>query len=75
MRKPIQHDWITVREAAAIIGCSDGRVKQLIQDGSLTGQKFGIRVWQVDRKSAEIYRDYKPSTGRPRGSKQTRPDK
>lgn len=48
---------ISVAEAAEIIGCTDGRVRQLLGEGRLEGEKIGERVWIVSRKSAEVYRD------------------
>jgi|LakMenEpi03Aug12_release.lakeMendotaPanAssembly.Ray.scaffolds.fasta_scaffold71624_2 excisionase family DNA binding protein len=57
---------MTVAEAANLIGCTVGYVRRLLIEGKLRGQKFGVRVWMVDRDSALEYRDYVPTTGRPR---------
>jgi excisionase family DNA binding protein len=49
-------DFVTTSEAAEIIGCVDSRVRQLLRDKKLVGQRVG-RDWLVSRKSAVAYRD------------------
>jgi hypothetical protein len=60
--------FVSVAEAAEIIGCSPGRVRQLLIDGTLTGQKLNERAWAVERKSAEAFAKTPQTVGRPRGS-------
>lgn len=64
----INFDAVSVTDAAEIIGCTTGRVRQLLIDGSLRGKKlseYENAPWLVDRKSAE--KMAKPAaTGRPR---------
>ena len=41
--------WITVSEAAELIGCVDGYLRRLLADGRLKGWKAGERAWLVER--------------------------
>lgn len=59
-------NYLTASEAAALIGCSSARVRQLIQQGVLSGKKLSPRMWLVERKDAEKIRDLPYTTGRPR---------
>ncbi len=45
-------EWLTVKEAELLMGCSDGWVRVLLRTGKLIGQKFGPRSWMVSRASA-----------------------
>lgn len=58
--------FCSVSDAAAIIGCTVGRVRQLLIDGEIVGMKLNERAWAVDRKSAEKYAKREISVGRPR---------
>jgi hypothetical protein len=58
--------FVSVSEAAEIIGCSDSRVRQLLIDRTLAGQKLNERAWAVERKSAESYAKQPQTVGRPR---------
>lgn len=59
-------DFLTPAEAADIIGCTVGRVHQLLKSKQLAGKKFSERAWAVNRKSAEAYAKLPQTTGRPR---------
>jgi excisionase family DNA binding protein len=61
---------VTTAQAAQIIGCVDSRVRQLLREGALRGERVG-RDWLVDRKSAESYRDStrKPGPKKPAAKK------
>jgi hypothetical protein len=59
--------FVSVAEAAEIIGCSGGRVRQLLLEGTLSGQKLNERAWAVERKSAEAFARHPQTVGRPRG--------
>lgn len=50
-------DFIGTSEAADIIGCTDGRVRQMLRDGILIGQKMSNRVWLIDESEARRVRD------------------
>jgi excisionase family DNA binding protein len=41
--------WITVTEAAEMIGCVEGYLRRLLAAGRLKGWKAGERAWLVDR--------------------------
>jgi excisionase family DNA binding protein len=62
--------FISVPDAAALLGCTEGRVRQLIYEGTITGMKLNERAWAVDRKSVESYAKRDISTGRPRVASQ-----
>jgi hypothetical protein len=58
--------FCSVADAAEIIGCTVGRVRQLLIDGVIAGQKLNERAWAVERKSAEKYAQTEQTVGRPR---------
>ncbi len=58
--------FVSVQEAAEIIGCSGGRVRQLLIEGTISGQKLNERAWAVERKSAEAFAKVPQTVGRPR---------
>ncbi len=58
--------FISVQEAAELIGCTRGRVRQLLIDEEILGEKLGERTWAVVQKSAEKYAKREYTTGRPR---------
>jgi len=57
---------LNVKEAAELIGITEGRVCQLARDGSLRGEKLNERAWAIYRESAVEYRDRPQTVGRPR---------
>lgn len=57
---------LSTEEAAQLIGCTEGRVCQLLREGKIKGKKFNERAWAVDRDSAAKYRDAPQTVGRPR---------
>ena len=59
-------NYLTVIEAAAIVGCTRGRIYQLLEGGNLEGVKFHGRAWAVLKKSAEDYAKRPIGAGRPR---------
>lgn len=44
-------EWITIAEAAALAGCTEGYLRRLLgdQDNRLTGWKAGERAWLVKK--------------------------
>jgi excisionase family DNA binding protein len=60
--------FVTVEAAAELIGCTDGRVRQLLRNGDLPGEKLSERVWLILRKDAEKYALIPYKTGRPKNS-------
>jgi excisionase family DNA binding protein len=62
-------NFLTPTEAASVIGCTDGRVRQLLRDGKLSGEKIGVRMWLIPEGEAQKMRDLPAETGRPRKNK------
>jgi excisionase family DNA binding protein len=56
---------LNVGEAAAVIGVTTGRVRQMLAKGTLRGVKANGRAWLVPKKEAEKLRDNRPPKGRP----------
>ena len=53
-----------VGDAAAALGVSSRRVRQMLSHGTLVGQQVG-RTWVVDRADLELFRRRRPAVGRP----------
>lgn len=66
----INFDAVSVSRAAEIIGCTTGRVRQLLREEALRGKKLGERAWAVSRVDAEKLAESPAKTGRPRKSKE-----
>lgn len=59
-------NFVSVPEAAGILGCTVGRIRQMLIAGELPGQKFNARAWAVDRKALEKAAKIPQTKGRPR---------
>jgi len=46
-------DYITTREAAAIVGVSESRIRQMRIAGDLKAEKLDARTWIMRRDEAE----------------------
>lgn len=65
----INFDAVSVSKAAEIIGCTTGRVRQLLIDGEIRGKKLDDSEqapWLVSRVDAERLQKNPSTTGRPR---------
>lgn len=65
----ITFDAVSVTDAASIIGCTTGRVRQLLLDGEIRGKKLSQSEnspWLVSKVDAEKLAKNPASTGRPR---------
>lgn len=62
--------FCSVADAAELVGCTVGRIRQLLIDGEIIGMKLNERAWAVDRKSAAKYAKKEFNVGRPRLAKQ-----
>src|SRR5215468_5108521 len=62
-------DRVTTKEAARILGITDGRVRQMILKGQLRAKRFG-RALTLSRSDVESLRGRK--TGRPKKGKQAK---
>ena len=51
MQKP--PEWVSVPDAAELLGCTDVWVIKMIHRGDLDGFKLSARAWAVSRKSVE----------------------
>ncbi len=58
--------YVSVNEAATIIGISDAYVRQLLISETIRGIKLNERAWAVEKKSAEKFAETTAKTGRPR---------
>jgi DNA-directed RNA polymerase specialized sigma24 family protein len=67
----INFDAVSATTAAEIIGCTTGRVRQLLRDGAIRGKKIGERAWAVSRVDAEKLAETPAKTGRPRKVQQS----
>jgi excisionase family DNA binding protein len=48
-------DWLTVKEAAALLGWHESSVRRALRKGRLRGEKFG-RDWRIRRADVDAYR-------------------
>lgn len=65
-----QPKFLTVKQAAEVIGCTTGRVRQLLDAGVLHGEQPNGEgtFWLVDKKAVAKYARTPAETGRPRKS-------
>lgn len=68
MVKMLHHTWLSIPEAAEIIGCTQSYVRYLLRTETLSGEKFNARAWMVDAKSVKAFAKNPRPTGRPRSS-------
>jgi excisionase family DNA binding protein len=50
-------EYLTVREAVDLMGCTEGWVRMLLGTGKLQGRRFGERVWLIPIEAAREARD------------------
>lgn len=64
----MERDFVTVQEAAQIIGVHPAHVRWYFKHGHLSGSRIGAKVLVFSR--AEVERFQRPKhTGRPKGAK------
>lgn len=68
MIRMLQKNWITVREASEILGCSVQHVRHLARENVLEYSKLSERMMVVHRPSVEKYQQIEKTVGRPRRS-------
>lgn len=61
----IQGNLLNVEECAAVVGCTPGRIRQMLGDGTLPGVKANGRAWLIKKKEAEKLAKNRPPKGRP----------
>ncbi len=59
-------NYLSVNEAAEALGVTDGRIRQLLRAGVLTGVKANQRAWMVLKSSLRRAEREEDSVGRPR---------
>ena len=71
MQKP--PEWISVPDAAELLGCTDVWVIKMIQRGDLEGFRLSGRAWAVSKasvvKNAAEYEQREAQAGRPRSKR------
>lgn len=65
----LQENWVTVKQAADIIGCRVQHVRLLARNNEIKASRIGEKLWVIERTSAEKYAKSKKKTGRPRSKK------
>ena len=50
-------EYLSVREAVKLMGCTEGWVRMLLGTGKLQGTRFGKRVWLIPIEAAREARD------------------
>ena len=58
-------DWITVKDAAALLGVSERRVQTLIKKGRLNATRIGERVLMLRSDEVVSFSKIDRPTGRP----------
>lgn len=58
--------FLSVDEAARLLGCTTGRIRQMLRSGELKGEKLNERAWAVSKDSAQKAAEKTHSRGRPR---------
>ena len=58
--------FLSVEEAADLLGCTVGRIRQMLRAEELKGEKLNERAWAVDREDAEKAARKPQERGRPR---------
>lgn len=61
----MDNNYLTTKEAAALIGISPAHLRRLLVAGKVRGVKFGARNWMIARADLEgVGRQRKPKTKR-----------
>jgi hypothetical protein len=63
--------YLSVPDAAVILGCTEGRVRQLIYASEINAIKLNAHAWAVERKSLNKYAEKDIVRGRPRISEKS----
>ena len=59
-------EFLSVNDAAEAIGCTSGRVRQLLIAGEMRGDKLNERAWIIPKSEVERFQDKPRRPGRPR---------
>lgn len=58
--------FLSVKEAADILGCTEGRVRQLALAGTIKSERFNGKALAIPLESLQKYAKTPIKTGRPR---------
>lgn len=58
--------FLSVKEAANILGCTEGRIRQLVIAKTLKAERFNKKALAIPLESLEKYKKTPITTGRPR---------
>lgn len=65
MSNNLAAEWLSVDQAATELGIGAPRVRQLLQAGTLKGQKLSERVWAIYRKDLASFKKLDRPVGNP----------
>lgn len=68
-----EYEWITSKEAAEIMGIDPASVAHLCKTGGIICRRFGGKIWQIRKDTAESY--VKTKGGRGKKVKKVKKDK
>lgn len=71
----LDSNWITLEDAVALTGYTDGYLRRMLRNGELKGNKLKERLWLVDRGAAEQLANKPHINGRPRAKEPQIPGK
>jgi excisionase family DNA binding protein len=61
----LEKNWISVSEAAKVIGCTPQHLRAMVARGQIVHERVG-HAWLLDKKSVEKIAKNPAKTGRPR---------
>lgn len=68
-----QDEWLSVTDAARLVGYHPEHVRELIRESKIEARRFGARMWQVNRRSLLDYSRARPPWYRERDKRRKRP--
>jgi len=71
MIKMLDNKWLSIQEAAKLIGCTPSYVRLLARNNTIKSHKLNERAWLIDAIDAVKYATKPAGPGRPRSSKKT----
>ena len=57
-------NWLTVREAAKLLGYHPNHLRRLLRKGAVSGRKQRNRHWAISRREVERLKDQQTERGR-----------
>ena len=59
-------EFMSVNDAAVVIGCTAGRIRQLLLAGDMLGEKLNERAWIIPKSEVQRFKKKPRRPGRPR---------